>query len=172
MIPPRGREWGALPPAARAPRLSVVPAFAVLLGFLLLIGMIDSLHVGFRGTFADRGGPAPRAGMPPVCMVLTGASPGGYRWFPGTVSLTSAIVVHGEHGTWFRAVAPRNHDLLWRPAGADSVDIVGHHTPVVRLPARGTHRVGRAGWPGYVHVWDALTAREWRVDADEIPCAP
>ncbi|HET7230164.1 MAG TPA: hypothetical protein VFJ16_09190 [Longimicrobium sp.] len=152
--------------------MSVLPAFAVLLGFLLLIGMIDSLHAGFAGTFAALGGPAPRADMPPVCMALTAAPPGGYRWFPNSVSLTPGVVTHGEHGTWYRAVASRNRTLLWRPAGLDSVDIVGHHTPVVRLLARGAHRVGRAGWPGYVHIWDALTSPDWRMDADEIPCAP
>ncbi|HET7459957.1 MAG TPA: hypothetical protein VFJ82_01870 [Longimicrobium sp.] len=161
------------PPALGVARLRPVPAFAVLLGFLLLIGMIQSLHVGFSGPFRDLGGAAPRADMRPACLALADHDPSHVRWLPDSLRLTPAVEVRSARfGTWYVAFEPDGRRRIWRPAGADSIDLSGHHIPVSRLPARGAHRVGRGGWPGYAHLWDALTSRQWRVDAREIACWP
>ncbi|HYH78737.1 MAG TPA: hypothetical protein VEX86_03050 [Longimicrobium sp.] len=159
------------PPAPGARRLKSLPTYAILLGFLLVLGMIGSLNVEIPGTFPNRGGAAPRADMPPRCLALAHAPPGDFAWMPDTVRLTPVVYARTEHGTWYRAPNRGKPFTGWRPAGADSIDISGHHGPVLRLPARGAHRVGRGGWPVYVHVWDALTSRDWRVEARETACA-
>ncbi len=169
MIPLRQRS-----PEAGAPRPRSVPGFAIVLGFLLLLGMIASLHAPVGGTFDDLGGGmAPRPDVPDRCLALRGMAPDGYRWFPDTLRLTPVVQMRSEqHGTWYQATDRRRRGMAWQPAGMDSIDIAGHHTPVLRLPARGAHRVGRAGWPGHLNLWNAIISREWRVDAREIECSP
>jgi hypothetical protein len=48
--------------------------------------------------------------------------------------------------TVYRAVGPSSdwrQPLWWEFAGSDSMDIVYHHVPVLRLPVRGDTLVGR-----------------------------
>lgn len=158
------------PPAFGVTRLKPVPAFAALVGFLLLIGMIQSFYVGSAGSFRDLGGPVPRGDMPPQCIALTYAAPGNFEWLPDTLRLTPEVDFRFRFGTWYRAFGHQGYREDWRPAGRDSIDISGHHKPVTRIPARGAHRVGRGGWYGHQTVWAALTSRSWRVDAREVAC--
>lgn len=169
---PGRKDVAAIAPEAGTRRIRLAPGYAVLVGFLLLLGMIGSLHAPIDGTFgALDGGVAPRPGMPPRCLALAYAAPGDFRWMPNEIRLTPAVDFAGRDGTWYRAFERDGWRMVWRPAGRDSLDITGHHKPVLRLPARGAHRVGRGGWPGYSHIWEAMTSREWRVEAREIACA-
>ena len=63
-----------------------------------------------------------------------------------------------------------NH-ASWRPAGADSLDIGWHHSPIIRLPIRGDSLVGRVAWAGAAPLWALAGRRDYRVVAFPMPCS-
>jgi hypothetical protein len=59
---------------------------------------------------------------------------------------------------------------VWQPAGPDSIDITWHHSPVVRIPARGERRVGRVARRGAVSFFEALLLPDRMLQVHEVPC--
>ena len=150
-------------------------AFGAFAATLLAVSVIASFGIGVRGTFDDPGGGiAPTPATPPRCLEL--AYHGNYAsWqLPASLRLTSDVVpAEGRGGSSYRAIDRSGARWTWRPAGPDSIDIVGHHSPVIRIPMRGDPMVGRVGALGYNTIWEALLARpDGRVSAREVRCPP
>src|SRR4051812_10968380 len=160
-------------PTTAAPRLkprasaSFVAIAATLLGFVL----VASFYLPVDGNFAvPPGGRAPAPSMEPRCLALSYRG-SDYTWLPKSVRLTGEVAyATSPTGPLYRATDERGWQWQWRPAGPDSIDIASHHSPRIRLPARGERVQGRVGLGGYWTIWEALTAREWRVVATEIRC--
>lgn len=147
--------------------------------FLVLYGVIlGSLGLGvpFRAGPPDRGrGPTPRPGSPPRCLRLEwspearqrygGHLPSHMRLDPDTAWRQGEMRAEGspEFGLW--------HYAGWQPAGPDSLDIRWHHSPLVRLPARGPHAVGYAAetWPTPL-LLHLLAPAPVTVAATDVPC--
>jgi hypothetical protein len=148
---------------------SFVAIAATLLGFVL----VASFYLPLRGSFAvPPGGRAPAASMPPRCLELTYRG-SDYSWLPKSVRLTGQVAyATSPSGPLYRATDERGGPWQWRPAGLDSIDIASHHSPRIRLPARGERVAGRVGLGGYWTIWEALTApRDGKVFAREVQCA-
>jgi hypothetical protein len=149
---------------------SFVAVAATLLGVVVVV----SLNIPVRGNFAVlRGGRAPAPAMPPRCVELAYRGR-DYAWMPASLRLTGEMAsASSPSGPLYRATTESGASWHWHPAGPDSIDVAGHHTPVIRIPARGERVTGRVGWYGYGSIWDALTARPgWQVVATEIRCPP
>ena len=92
LLRPGRKGADASSPEAGTRRVWLAPGYAVLVGFLLLLGMIGSLHAPIYGTFGALGGGAvPRPDMSPRCLALAYAAPGDFRWMPDEVRLTPAV---------------------------------------------------------------------------------
>jgi len=149
---------------------SFVAIAATLLGFVL----VASFYLPVDGNFAvPPGGRAPAPSMPPRCLALSYRG-SDYTWLPKSVRLTGEVAyATSPTGPLYRATDERGGPWEWRPAGPDSIDIASHHSPRIRLPARGERVTGRVGFGGYWTIWEALTApRDWQVLATEIRCPP
>jgi hypothetical protein len=152
--------------------------FGLLVCFLGALFAVVLFEIPVAGTFADRpGGVAPRAGADARCLRLTYNPPDKYRWMPTAVRLHPEVdrAYAAIEQTWYRADADREDGfyqwLAWRPAGRDSVDIVWHHSPVLRLPTRGTSLVGRGGWPDHASIFSLPLNPDFTVRAHEIACS-
>jgi hypothetical protein len=121
------------------------------------------------------GGRAPAAVSPPRCLRLA------YDYEQDVYPLLTIVRLHSEHLSfselWLRADGsyPARDTptfAMWRPAGPDSMDIVWHHSPVVRLPALGDSLVGRLAPAGVLPLfWLALTQlHDYRAVALPVPC--
>jgi hypothetical protein len=78
--------------------------------------------------------------------------------------------------TIYRAVAPSSdwrQPLWWELEGSDSLDIVYHHVPVLRLPMRGDTLIGRVSGHFALSLYSLLLAwPELRVRAIRVACEP
>lgn len=76
--------------------------------------------------------------------------------------------------TIYRAVGPSSdwrQPLWWEFAGSDSMDIVYHHVPVLRLPARGDTLIGRVSGHFALTLYSLLLARpDLKVRAIRVAC--
>ena len=76
--------------------------------------------------------------------------------------------------TIYRAIDPSRdwpQPLWWEFAGSDSIDIVYHHVPVLRLPARGDTLIGRvSGHFGYTLYSLLIAPPELKVRAIRVAC--
>jgi hypothetical protein len=76
--------------------------------------------------------------------------------------------------TIYRAVDPSSdwrRPLGWEFAGSDSMDIVYHHVPVLRLPVRGDTLIGRVSGHFALTLYSALFAwPELKVRAIRVAC--
>ena len=159
-------------PRPLKPRVSAsfVAVAATVLGFV----MVASFYLPIGGNFkVPGGGRAPAPTMPSRCLALSYRGT-EYTWLPTSVRLTGVMSsASSPTGPLYRAFDERGTPWEWRPAGPDSIDIGSHHSPLIRLPARGRRVVGRVGLGGYWTIWEALTApRGWWVVPREIPCPP
>jgi hypothetical protein len=59
---------------------------------------------------------------------------------------------------------------LWRPAGMDSIDIVWHHSPVLRLATRGDTLRGRAAASYVGNLLGAMLESDFAVAAVRVEC--
>jgi hypothetical protein len=149
---------------------SFVAVAATLLGFV----MVASFSVPIGGNFAvPTGGRAPAPTMAPRCLALS-YSATDYTYLPSSLRLTGEVeYASSPSGPIYQAINQRGDRWGWRPAGPDSIDIASHHSPLIRIPARGQRVAGRVGFVGYWTIWEALTApRDWRVYAQEVRCPP
>jgi hypothetical protein len=154
------------------PRLS--PSFAAVAATLLGFVIVMSLNIPVRGNFGVRpGGIAPAPTMPHRCLELSYRGR-DYPGMPGSLRLTSEVAYPTSgSGPLYRAISGSGGYWHWNPAGPDSIDIAGHRTPTIRIPARGERVTGRVGWYGYSTIWEALNARpDWQVFAREVRCPP
>lgn len=140
-------------------------------GLLAVVALAVPLPVGPR---ALGDGPAPAAGTPPRCLALHVPSEATHRHGPLPARLRLDAGPRDQYG-WRPAAGGRPHDLAyhaaWRPAGADSIDIRWHHSPVIRLAARGPRRGGFVlpAWPAsLVHLM--LEPPPVAITAEEAPC--
>jgi hypothetical protein len=153
----------------------VSASYAVVAATLLGFALISSFYVNVTGRFKDLGdGPAPAPEMV-RCLALSYRGIGSQR-LPTSLHLTGKV--SSEH-TWGRplysAIIGFSGELEWRPAGPDSIDVTSYFQPMrmIRLPARGQHRVGRVAPKGYHTIWAAILAEpDGQVFASEVPCTP
>ena len=144
--------------------------YAALLGALLCaLGLTVPLPFGPE---AIPGGRQPAAGAPAECLELS------YRGAPDQAPLPSQMRLRGverfSDGSWFQADGGPGQELFnqawWRPAGPDSVDIAWHHSPILRLQARGDTLRGRAIPHLVAPLIVMLEMHDWSVTAVRSPC--
>lgn len=120
---------------------------------------------------------APQAGADPRCLQLTYDPPDEHDWMPTAVRLQPEVDRRYARieQTWYRADADQKNGhcswLAWRPAGPDSMDIIWHHSPVLRLPTPGTSIVGRGGWQAHASIYSLFFNPDFTVHAREIACS-
>jgi len=159
---------------ARTLKPRVSASFAAVAATVLGFVIVASFNVPIAGNFKVLGGGrAPAPAMLARCLEL---SYGGseYTWLPASVRLTGEVShPNAPRGPLYRAFDEHGTPWEWRPAGPDSIDVASHHSPVIRVPARGRRVVGRVGMGGYRTLWEALTApRDGWVAAREVRCPP
>jgi len=162
-----------IPVQGPKPRRSA--GFGVIAATLLAVSIVASFGIGVRGNFANPGGgPVPTPSTPARCLELSYRGGDAVRWLPASLRLTGDVAqVEARGGPLYRATDASGARWTWRPAGPDSIDIASHHSPVIRIPARGRRVVGRVGMGGYWTLWEALTSpRDWWVVAREVRCPP
>lgn len=150
----------------------------LLVCFLGALFVVVLFEMPIAGTFADHpGGAAPRAGTDPRCLQLAYDPPDERDWMPTALRLHPEVDRRyaASEQAWYRADADRKDGhyswLTWRPAGPDSMDIVWHHSPVLRLPMRGTSLVGRGGWRDHASIYSLFFDPDFTVRAREIACS-
>ena len=119
------------------------------------------------------GGVSPASRSAAVCLTLSYDDTMETRYAPRTVRLTADTLMWNR--AWFRAVGGPGERLytqaMWRPAGPDSLDIAWHHSRIVRIPAQGARRVGRAAASFVGTIWDQLAVHDYGVIATPSRCA-
>ena len=170
------RNWFDDDRFARGPLSSPWTRLGVLASFLSMLFLIVLLELPVGGTFPERlGGEAPRAGSAPRCLRLAYDPASDSDWMPVVVRVRpNRAPTYDVQQTWYEADEIRasgfHRRLAWRPAGRDSVDIVWHHSPVLRIPARGASRVGRGGLSQHVSIFSLVTNQDVVVRAREFAC--
>ena len=155
-------------------------------GTFLAIGALLTCLLGFLGpvpgTFNE---PTPTSLAAPSadrCLALSYEPAEERSWMPSTIRLTPrpARVFDRPWSPGYHAVGgPGVGGYLfagWRAAGADSIDIGWHHSPLMRLPARrlalGDTLVGRGGWWSYPTFYNAMLGEgDFVVHGVEIVCS-
>lgn len=150
----------------------------LLVCFLSALFAVVLFEIPVAGTFTDRpGGAAPQAGADPRCLQLAYDPPDEHDWMPTAVRLHPEVDRRYAmiEQTWYRADADQKNGhyswLAWRPAGPDSMDIIWHHSPVLRLPTPGTSIVGRGGWQAHASIYSLFFNPDFTVHAREIACS-
>lgn len=163
---------------AGAPLSSPWMRMGVLVSFLSMLFLIVLFEIPFAGTFPHRpGGETPRAGSAPRCLRLAYGPGVDSGWMPTAVRLHAKRyrVYDALAPAWFEADGKRGSAVrrlvTWRPAGPDSIDVVWHHSPVLRIPVRGASRVGRGGWSEHASIFSLVANQDFAVRAREFPCA-
>lgn len=158
-------------------RVLVLPSFSVVLAFSLVLAVLVSLNLPLPGRFPEYAGSFPvGTAAHSRCLTLRYELAAEGKWNPSAVALHSTLSTTGSDGRGrYRGVGYHHGQFIrpvsWHPAGPDSIDIQWHHSPVLRLPARGQIVVGRGGWSGFGNWVDALTAEEFRIIGEEIRCS-
>jgi hypothetical protein len=165
------RPLPTIPGEGPQPRVSasVAAVGATLLAFVVVLGF----ETGVRGSFSNPGGgPAPSPSMPPRCLALSYRGTDAASWLPTSVRLTGDVAYPtAPGGQLYRAIDQDGTQWEWRPAGPDSIDVSSHHSPVIRVPARGETATGRVGARGYYTIWEALFGGgDGQVSMAEVPC--
>lgn len=113
----------------------------------------------------------------PQCLRLAYSGARGHeRYYPARLRLLSMVLPYHISQTVYRAeYLSRDGDwrqpLWWTCAGRDSMDIVYHHVPVLRLPMRGDTLIGRvSGQIGYTFFGLLIARPEPKVRAIRVPC--
>lgn len=142
--------------------------FAISAGLICLLAGVAP----WPGRFNDPGGgAAPGRSTPVRCLGLS-YSGVDYRWLPTTIRLLpQQYFTLPAQAPWYRTSGPGGSSWTWRPAGPDSIDLAGHHGPVLRIPSSGDRVTGRGGWPQHGNLLDAMSSTEWRVHAAAVPCS-
>jgi hypothetical protein len=159
-------------------RPSVGVYLALILALFLLIFTLFFIPVSGRFPRAAAAGD-PAMLTRPRCVALSYRSEVDMPWLPFALELQPRRSPHWrdeEHlyeAVWYRRSRDGRvwaRDAAWRFAGVDSVDVGGHHTPLVRLSIREQPSRGRVGWPDFPSVVDAFTSRDHPVGVREVDC--
>ena len=120
-----------------------------------------------------QGGVYPLPQSAPVCLTLSYDDTLETRFAPRTMRLLADTLTWNRE--WLRAVGGPGErlytDAMWRPAGLDSIDIAWHHSRILRIPAQGTTRRGRATANFVGTIWDQLGVHDYAVIATQVRCA-
>ena len=145
---------------------------------VILLIAASLLPVGRTG-LALPPGPAPAAPAGSRCLALTytGVTGADLRILPTRIELTPESLFTSGRRTVYRARG--DSDLEWMPAswsyaGQDSIDITGHHFPVLRLPISAPVGIGRG--VRYIDGTLLQAVLEWHplsfsVTTSAIPCS-
>ncbi len=147
----------------------------------LLLGLFTPFAIWFPVAIQLQRIPvAPGTTPPPVpqCFHLTYAG-AHYKHqlssLPANMQLFPTVLDSSYGGLiLYRAVDPssdRRQPLWWEFTGSDSMDIVYHHVPVLRLPARGDTLIGRVSGHFALTLYSLLLARpELKARAIRVAC--
>ena|SRR5688500_3367452 len=148
---------------------------ALLLALVVIVGLIVPIPVGLPAPPPGTAGVPTRA----QCLALHTDEPLYDEPLPPQVQLLPHPAPGNlNDGPTYRVnVEPESLRVLfafaaWQPAGPDSIDIAWHHSPVLRIPARGKSRVGRVTRRGHSSFFYALLAPDRVLRVGELPCPP
>jgi len=146
------------------------PNPGLFLGLVAGILAITSISVPWPGRFSDPGGGEEPSSTTPVRCFRLSYEGTSYSWLPRNLRLLPQVYFSGApDGVWFRTESD-GRVWGWRPAGRDSIDLMAHHGPALRIPTKGDTLIGRGGWPEHGSLLEVLFSKEWRVHAVAVPC--
>jgi hypothetical protein len=148
---------------------------SILVALLAIVGLTVPITAGLP--------PLP-PGLPdlptqPQCLALEGDQPPLQDWVPPRVRLLPHRAPGYLHeGPTYEVIVdpdslrPAFTFAVWQPVGADSLDIALYHSSVLRIPVRGSTRVGRLTSRGYTSFFAALLMPDRLIRVEELPCPP